>query len=210
MSVHAQLACFWAGSALECQLNERVKLCRLSLENGTKPHPGCKAVELAAPSLTCSRCNLCQLHIDQPGNDIMAPWPDLQGTAALTGQSNYQQGRNRSDDTGFVLGTRQACHSNADRGNARSDYRSVCKSHFWTRVQGWAYSLSCFTQRETTVDGRPSPLAWLGSELFVDFIQHDSCNRLHAATSVLCDEACSSDLPYTGFEPPTHKQHPLT
>lgn len=151
--VHAQLACFLAGGALECQLNERAKLCRLSFENGAKPHPGCKAVELTAPSLTCSRCNLCQLHIYQPGNDIMAPWPDLQETAALIGQSNYQQGRNRSD--------------------ARSDHRPVCRSHFWTNVQGWTYSLLCCTQdRQTTANGRPSPLAMLEVETFMDLIQH--------------------------------------
>ena len=91
MLAHAQLACVLAGSALECQLDELVKLCRLSLKNGAKAHPGCKAVELAAASLTCTWRNLCQVHIEQPAKDVTAPWPNLQGTAALADQSSLPQ-----------------------------------------------------------------------------------------------------------------------
>lgn len=115
MPVHVQLACVLAGSALECQLNELIKLCGVSLKDGAQPHPCCKAVELAAASLTCTRCNLCQLHIEQPGNDIMAPRPNLQGTAAVTGQSDYQRRGKRSDALMGSSYWRPCNNGNADR-----------------------------------------------------------------------------------------------
>ena len=77
MWAHAQLACVLTGGALKRQLDELVQLCRLSFKNGAKANPRCKATELAAPSLTRARGNVCQLHIHQPADDVTAPWPNL-------------------------------------------------------------------------------------------------------------------------------------
>lgn len=83
MLAHTKLACILAGSALKCQLDELVQLCRLSLKNGAKTHPCCKATQLAALSLTITWGNVCQLYIDQPANDISAPWPNLHKSLSL-------------------------------------------------------------------------------------------------------------------------------
>jgi len=49
----------------------------LSFKDGSQAHPGSKAVELAAPRLTSSWCQLLRLDLCQPCNHFVAPRPHL-------------------------------------------------------------------------------------------------------------------------------------